>query len=102
MNAAATLAAPSATWVAAATSWITASTARVSSATSWIASASAHSSAPAPATPLLALLSGADGDLLGPWRVGQHFGDFLARPLRVVFGFPKIRREQSHGAQGAG
>ena len=102
MNAAATLAAPSATWVAAATSWISASTARVSSAASGIA-ASAHSSAPtAAAAPLLALLSGADGDLLGPWRVGQHFGDFLARPLRVVFGFPKIRREQSHGAQGAG
>ena len=73
-----------------------------STTTSWIA-ASTHSSAPtAAAAPLLALLSGADVDLLGPWRVGQHFGDFLARPLRVVFGFPKIRREQSHGAQGAG
>jgi|ERR1039457_5829997 hypothetical protein len=95
---AAALAAPSTT-----TSWIAASTAGVSSAAASGIAASTHSSAPtAAATPLLALLSGADGDLLGPWRVGQHFGDFLARPLRVVFGFPKIRREQSHGAQGAG
>jgi len=94
MNAAATLAAPSATWVAAATSWIAASTARVSSAASWIASASAsaHSSAPAPATPLLALLSGANVDLLGPWRVRQHFSDLLGRPLRVILGLPKVGR----------
>jgi len=64
--------------------------AAASATASW--EASAHSSASTAAAPLLALLSGGDRDLFGPRRVGQYFGDFLARPLGVVFGFPKIGR----------
>jgi hypothetical protein len=87
MDAATALTAPAAGITASAT---TAGVAAASATASW--EASAHSSASTAAAPLLALLSGGDRDLFGPRRVGQYFGDFLARPLGVVFGFPKIGR----------